>query len=116
MGVGKSSVARHLASVLQCERIDLDARIERSTGRSIAEIINSDGEPAYRLIETANLAEALDGSNARILSLGGGTWTIPCNRELIFSKGLVTVWLESSFEHCWANITKSIKERPHEHN
>ena len=40
------------------------------------------------------------------------TWTIPLNRELIVRNGLVTVWLESSFEHCWANISKSRKERP----
>lgn len=112
MGVGKSSVARHLASVLRCGRVDLDAHIEKTTGRSIADIITNDGEPAYRMIETANLVEVLDASDARILSLGGGTWTIAGNRELIVGKGLVTVWLESTFEHCWANISKSRKERP----
>ena len=112
MGVGKSSVARHLASILRCGRVDLDAFIEKNEGRTIADIINSDGEPAYRTIETANLARVLNESDARILSLGGGTWTIPANRELIAGRGVVTVWLESSFDHCWANITKSRKERP----
>jgi len=112
MGVGKSSVARHLASILRCDRIDLDAYIEKNEGRSIADIINYDGEPAYRTIETANLIRVLNGTKTRILSLGGGTWTIPQNRELIVERGLVTVWLESSFEHCWANISKSRKERP----
>lgn len=112
MGVGKSSVARHLSSMLGCERVDLDAFIEKSEGRSIADIIMNDGEPAYRTIETANLVRVLNESDARILSLGGGTWTIPANRELIIGRGVITVWLESSFEHCWANITKSRKERP----
>ena len=112
MGVGKSSVARHLSSILKCDRVDLDVYIEKSEGRSIAEIINTDGEAAYRKVETANLERVLNGSHARILSLGGGTWTIPLNRELIVRSGLVTVWLESSFEHCWGNISKSRKERP----
>jgi len=112
MGVGKSSVARHLASILRCDRVDLDSYIEKNEGRSIADIINNDGEPAYRIIETANLGRVLNETDARILSLGGGTWTIPGNRDLIIGRGLVTVWLESSFEHCWANISKSRKERP----
>ena len=112
MGVGKSSVARHLAQILRCERIDLDAFIEKSTRRTIADIITNDGEPAYRVIETENLTRVLNESESRILSLGGGTWTIPCNRDLIVANGVVTVWLESTFEHCWTNISKSRKERP----
>jgi shikimate kinase len=112
MGVGKSSVARHLSSIVRCDRLDLDAFIERNTGRTIADIINSDGEQAYRAIETENLIRALRETSARILSLGGGTWTIPGNRELLASDGVTTVWLESSFEHCWTNISKSRKERP----
>ncbi|MDI1242235.1 MAG: shikimate kinase [bacterium] len=112
MGVGKSSVARHLSSILRCDRLDLDAYIERNTGRTIANIINSDGEAAYRIIETENLVRALRETHARILSLGGGTWTIPGNRKLLAGDGVTTVWLESSFEHCWTNISKSRKERP----
>jgi shikimate kinase len=112
MGVGKSSVARHLSSILKCDRLDLDAFIEKNTRRTIAEIITSDGEPAYRAIETENLVRALSETHVRILSLGGGTWTIPGNREMLALDGVTTVWLESSFEHCWTNITKSRKERP----
>lgn len=112
MGVGKSSVARHLANIIKCERLDLDAFIEKNSGRTIADIITNDGEPAYRTIETANLVRALNETEARILSLGGGTWTIPGNRDLLMSGGVTTVWLESTFEHCWTNISKSRKERP----
>ena len=112
MGVGKSSVARHLSSILRCERVDLDAFIERTERRVIPEILTRDGEPAYRDLETRNLEIVLSTTNVRILSLGGGTWTLERNRELINRYGLVTVWLESTFEHCWANISKSRKERP----
>ncbi len=112
MGVGKSSVARHLSVLLRCDRVDLDGFIERAEGRTIADIINNDGEPAYRKIETANLKAVLNGTSAAILSLGGGTWTLPENRAIINEHGLVTVWLESTFDHCWQNISRSRKERP----
>lgn len=112
MGVGKTSVARHLAQILRCERLDLDSLIEINEQRRIVEIIDTDGEAAYRKIETDNLKLALGKTSVRILSLGGGAWTVAENRDLIRSSGLTSVWLESSFNHCWNNIRFSRKERP----
>jgi shikimate kinase len=112
MGVGKSSVARHLASFLGCERTDLDYCIEQLEQRTISEIIEADGLPAYRRIESETLFNVLNDVKPKVLSLGGGTWTIPENRELIKRNGVTVVWLESSFDHCWMNIKFSRKERP----
>lgn len=112
MGVGKTSVARHLANILRCERLDLDSLIEINEQRRIAEIIDEDGEEVYRTIETENLRRALTKANVRILSLGGGAWTVAENRDLIRATGMTSVWLESSFDHCWNNIRFSRKERP----
>ena len=112
MGVGKSSVARHLASLLGCGRVDLDAVIETSERKRIADIIDGGTIENFRAIETENLKKALANPDYRILSLGGGTWTIPENRTLIKQHGLVTVWLETTFDHCWFNIVHSKKERP----
>jgi len=112
MGVGKSSVGRHLAQILKSERIDLDFFIEKNTKRKISEIIDTDGESAYRELETANLVRLLEQNDAQVISLGGGTWTVTGNRELIKNKGLTSIWLESTFEHCWYNIKFSHKERP----
>ena len=112
MGVGKSSVSRHLAHLLKCKRVDLDYVIEESEGRRIAQIIDSVGEPAYRDIETKNLERVLQNNDARILSLGGGTWTMERNRKLLKENGFTSVWLEATFEHCWLNIAFSRKDRP----
>lgn len=112
MGVGKSSVGRHLAQILNSERMDLDFFIEKNERRKIAAIIDTDGIDAYRKIESENLRRLLDETTAQVVSLGGGTWTIDANRELIKSKGLTSIWLESTFEHCWFNIKFSHKERP----
>lgn len=112
MGVGKSSVARHLAHITKSRRMDLDMFIESGENRRIAEIIDSGGLDKYRALETEYLERALTESNARILSLGGGTWTVAENRRLIKDAGYTSVWLESTFEHCWLNISFSRKDRP----
>jgi shikimate kinase len=112
MGVGKSSVGRHLAQILKSERMDLDFYIEKNEKRKISEIIDTDGLDAYREIESTNLSRLLDECPAQVISLGGGTWIVDANRELIRSKGLTSIWLESTFEHCWYNIKFSHKERP----
>src|SRR5436853_1137057 len=112
MGVGKSSVARHLEHLTGCRRADLDALIEYDLGRSIAEIIDGDGMEAFRNVETEALAKVVGQDHGCVLSLGGGTFTIAANRELIKRSGFTSVWLESSFDHCWYNIKYSRKERP----
>jgi shikimate kinase len=112
MGVGKSTVARFLASLLGAKKIDLDAQIEQSQKKTIAEIIKSEGEKRFRQIETENLRLILTNREAQIIALGGGAWTIAENRRLIKEQNLTTVWLESSFEHCWRNIRMSKRERP----
>ena len=111
MGVGKSTVAKHLAHLLDCQRIDLDAVIIESENRTIAEIIEHEGMEKFRQIETANLRQILE-TNATIIALGGGAWTIEENRCLIKSHNFTTVWLESTFEHCWLNISASKRVRP----
>jgi shikimate kinase len=112
MGVGKSTVAKCLSYILQAEKLDLDRVIEAREGRSIPEIIETDGEARFREIETENLRRILAETDARIIALGGGAWITPPNRQLIKSHNCVTVWLESTFEHCWRNISISKHRRP----
>jgi shikimate kinase len=112
MGVGKSSVARHLAHLIRVKRADLDVLIEESERRTVPQIIDADGVDRYREIETANLKTALTDPNLRVLSLGGGAWTVEENRNLLKESGFTSIWLESTFEHCWLNISFSRKDRP----
>lgn len=112
MGVGKSSVARHVAQMMGERRVDLDAVIEGSENRPIAQLVDEKGEPNFRAIETRCLREVAADAAVRILSLGGGAWTIAENRELLRNAGFTTIWLEATFEHCWLNITFSRRDRP----
>ncbi len=111
MGVGKSTVAKHLASIIGCERVDLDSAIIEREHRTIAEIVENDGIGEFRRIESEVLAEVIGGS-AKIIALGGGAWTIESNRELIRAGRVTSIWLETSFERCWINIVNSRRVRP----
>ena len=112
MGVGKSSVARHLAFLLDCKKADLDYFIEEHEKRPIAEIIKTEGEARFREMETAYLRKILAETDARVIALGGGAWTVKENRTIIRRHDAVCIWLESNFEHCWRNIKASRRERP----
>jgi shikimate kinase len=112
MGCGKTTVGRELARRLNCELLDLDSFITERQGRSPAEIIQQDGEPAFRVIETSALDDVLRQSELRVIALGGGTWTVVENRALIAFDECVGVWLDAPFELCWKRITSGGIVRP----
>lgn len=87
MGSGKSSVGRALSKRLGLRFVDLDEEVVRRSGRSIASIFE-DGEPAFRAIELDTLKTVLSRGtgDSYILSLGGGTLTVPEARELVLSR------------------------------
>ncbi len=112
MGVGKSTVAKCLSYILQTERIDLDRFIEKKESRTIPEIIEKEGEDQFRQLETNYLREILTESDSQIIALGGGAWITEENRKMIKDNKCTSIWLESTFEHCWRNINISKQERP----
>ncbi|MCA1631336.1 MAG: dephospho-CoA kinase [Acidobacteria bacterium] len=107
MGAGKTTVARALAARLGCASIDADEFITAREGRSPREIIEREGEPRFREIESRVLAEILAVESARVVALGGGAWTITANRELIARRDCLTVWLDAPFELCWRRIARA---------
>jgi shikimate kinase len=109
MGCGKTTVAKALARKLDAEFIDLDTFVTEHEGRSPAEIIQADGETVFRQIESAALNEVLTTTDARVIALGGGTWTIPANRTLIALHDCLSVWLDAPFDLCWQRIIDSGK-------
>jgi shikimate kinase len=112
MGCGKTLVARKLARHLNLTMIDLDERITEKDGRSPAQFIVEEGEPAFRSIESTVLRELLQLDTAHIIALGGGAWIQEVNRNLINQEGYVSIWLDVPFEVCWARIEASSENRP----
>lgn len=112
MGCGKTEVARALAARLGIVFIDLDAEILKKQGRTAAELIVEDGEPAFRTVETNTLRELLQDNRASVIALGGGAWITGENRELISQHNGVSVWLDTPFAVCWQRIEISSEDRP----
>jgi shikimate kinase len=112
MGSGKTTVSQALARALGWEAIDLDQLITQRTGRTPKEIIEQDGEPGFREVESSVLADVLREGSPRVVSLGGGAWTIATNRRLIAAYGGYTIWLDAPFELCWRRIVEAGSERP----
>jgi shikimate kinase len=75
-GSGKSTIGRRLAKALEVGLLDTDVAIEQQTGRSIADIFATDGEPEFRRIEEEVIRAALVEHDG-VLSLGGGAVTSP---------------------------------------
>jgi shikimate kinase len=111
MGAGKTTVAAALAERLGRPLIDLDRFIAEREGRTAQMIIDEDGEPRFREIESEALRDALK-TEASVIALGGGTWTIERNRELIAERRGLTVWLDAPFELCWQRIESAVNTRP----
>ncbi len=114
MCAGKTTVARALAAQLRCPMLDTDALIVEREGRTVEAIIDEEGEPRFRQIETETLRAALaDNASARIVvALGGGAWTVAENRALIAAHHCLSVWLDAPFDLCWRRINESAETRP----
>ena len=80
---------------------DLDEAIVKTTPYpSVGEIIEAQGERAFRALEERVLKELVGGEEGAIIALGGGVIHWPQQR------GVLTVWLDRPFEECWKHIQK----------
>jgi shikimate kinase len=93
MGTGKTTVARVLGDRLSRPVLDSDAVIEARTGRTVREIFASDGEQAFRSLETDALREALASDTPSIIAAAGGVVLSATNRALLKASGARVVWL-----------------------
>jgi shikimate kinase len=92
MAAGKSTVAAELGRRLDWRVEDIDARIEARERRTVAEIFALHGEPYFRGLERAVLADLVPLRHT-VVATGGGTFLNPGSRALIKSDGVV-FWLD----------------------
>ena len=96
MGTGKSTVGRAVAQKLGFHLVDSDHEIERQQNKSIPEIFESVGEPAFRVMEH-EFIERGHPATRTVVSCGGGLVVQPGMLPLLKSKGVV-VCLHASLE------------------
>ena len=91
-GSGKSAVGARAADALGLPLVDLDERVARRAGRSIARIFAEQGEPAFRALEKQLVAEALREDGRAVIATGGGVVLDAENVAALRRAGFV-VWL-----------------------
>lgn len=94
-GAGKSTVAAILAERLGVPWLDADVVLEERQGCSIAAIVGSRGEAAFRDAEAAILDDLLGGFDG-VFATGGGVVLRPGNRRLLRDRGRPVAWLTAS--------------------
>lgn len=111
MACGKTTFGRALAENTGWDFLDLDEEIERREGRTVADIIATDGEVRFRQIE----GMVLKSTSARkhtIIACGGGTPCYRDNMEFMTLHGM-TLWLIATPERMAARIAEAgLKSRP----
>lgn len=110
MGSGKSTIGKKLARMLNMNFADLDACIEKESGKTISEIFESEGEKKFRLLEKKYLKEIVKKDNL-VISLGGGTPCFNNNIELINQTG-ISIYLKTDVDTLVKRLIKAKKKRP----
>lgn len=109
MGVGKTTIGRHLANTFKKNFLDTDQELEKRTGADIALIFEIEGESGFRKRESAILAE-LTQKNNLVLATGGGVILDEANRRLLRKYGFV-LYLSADVETL-VSRTRKDKSRP----
>ncbi len=87
-GCGKSTIAARLSVALDRPSVDTDAMVVETAGRSIPEIFASDGETAFRLLETEAVRRA-GMQSGTIIATGGGVVTQARNLPPLAQNGRI---------------------------
>jgi shikimate kinase len=96
MGVGKSTVGRKLADILQVDFVDADQAIEEAATMSVAEIFERFGEAYFRDGERRVIARLIEEGHG-VIATGGGAFVDPATRALILEK-TIGVWIACDVE------------------
>jgi shikimate kinase len=106
MGTGKSSVGRFVADSMHFTYLDTDQVVEFRAHKTISDIFQQDGEPAFRNWERV-IVEELTHRKKTVIATGGGLPIDQANIDSLKTHALVVC--------LWASA-ETIFERVREHN
>jgi len=109
MGVGKTTIGRALAELLELDFYDSDREIEASTGADIPWIFDVEGEVGFRIRES-RMIDQLSERTKIVLATGGGAVLAEENRQCLKERGVV-VYLRASIRQQIERTSRD-KNRP----
>jgi shikimate kinase len=94
MGVGKSSVGKRCAELLDRPFVDTDELVVATAGVGFDELWAAEGEAGFRTRERIAVADAAASPTPLVIACGGGAVLDPDNRRALRARGFV-VWLDA---------------------
>ncbi len=110
MGCGKTSIGIRLSDALKRTVVDTDQYIEQKQNKTISRIFASEGEAAFRQMETQCLKDLIQSVDGLIISIGGGLPIRQENHALLAQLGKV-IYLKATPEAIYDRL-KSDTTRP----
>ena len=110
MGSGKSHWLKQMAKWNKSVGYDLDALIEMSEEKTIAEIFNEDGEAYFRKVES-KILRWFKEKKKYIVATGGGTACAQENMDWMKKEGIV-IWLDESVDVLVKRLSTEKAHRP----
>jgi shikimate kinase len=107
MGVGKSTVGRKLAALLDLPFVDADDAIVEAAKMPITEMFDQFGEASFRDGERRVIARLLDERRS-VIATGGGAFVQPETRAMILERGL-PVWLDCDVDTLVERVSRNTK-------
>jgi len=95
MGAGKTTVGQRCAKRLGRAFVDTDDVVIATAHMSVDEIFAAGGEPRFRELERAAVADVCASPAPLVIACGGGSVLDPENRRQLRAAGVV-VWLQAT--------------------
>ncbi|SEO85514.1 shikimate kinase [Paenibacillus sophorae] len=111
MGVGKTTIGRHLSDKLYRDFIDIDQEIEKLHGMPVPKIFESMGEQAFRQMEKEFITKLCRTTRLKIISLGGGSFLQEEIKQVCLANSIV-FYLDLSWDSWKDRLQLIMDSRP----